>query len=430
MPTSHEQGSREAPAETNSLKQTDAPPPAGAGAGLNAIALSPAPKRSGSKVKKGLGAKENRAARAGAQASAAGKATNEAPARAKAIPDEIRERFIGIGEKYYFPDGTAAFTDHGAKLTTRSENTEVIRSLVAIAEARGWGEIRLTGTERFRKDAWFAARLAGMEVRGYKPTAFEEERIVRAIARREAGAAGRNVNEERAEATDQSATARTGSEPKRSGQPAATSGAERGPFTGRLVDHGRATYRHDPKEPMSYYVRLETERGDREIWGVDLERAVRDSLSRPTIGDEVTVRALGRDPVTVRAQQHDREGRVVGSEEIATHRNRWIIERSDFLAERAAAAQVFRDEAVPPVEAVKAHPELQGSYLLLQAARLGAERDIREPEDRALFVSRAREAIAHKIERGDPLEPVRLRDGPTPTAPVDPTPEREQPLAR
>src|SRR5437879_282575 len=71
--------------------------------------------------------------------------------RSRFVPEEIRERFIGIGSKYYFPDGVAAFTDHGAKLTTRSENTEVIRSLVAIAQARNWGEIRLTGTEPFRK---------------------------------------------------------------------------------------------------------------------------------------------------------------------------------------------------------------------------------------------------------------------------------------
>ena len=56
----------------------------------------------------------------------------------------------------------------------------------------------------------------------------------------------------------------------------------------------------------------------------------------------MTARADGRDPVTVRALERDSEGRVV-EEEIATHRNRWIVERSDFLAERAAAAQTFRD---------------------------------------------------------------------------------------
>lgn len=323
--------------------------------------------------------------------------------RSRAMPDEIRERFIGIGANYYFPDGVTAFTDHGTKLSTRSENTEVIRSLVAIAQAREWGEVKVTGTERFRKEAWFAARIAGLEVKGYTPTEFEQERVVRAIARREAGredaAAGREPNGTAAEREDRSA-----------GQRRARAAEEQGPIAGRLVDHGRANYKHSPKEPMSYYVRIETPRGDREIWGVDLERAFRESLSRPTIGDEVTARSDGHDPVTVSAARRDSEGRVVGKEEIATHRNRWIVERSDFLAKRSAAAETFRDAAIKASDGVKAHPELQGSYLQLQAAKLGAERDIRDPEDRERFVSRARAAIAAAIERGEPLEPVRLRE--------------------
>jgi hypothetical protein len=350
------------------------------------------------------GIEQDRTQRAKRQAKAASKSVvaAEAPqkeSRSRAMPDEIRERFIGIGANYYFPDGVTAFTDHGTKLSTRSENTEVVRSLVAIAQARGWGEIKVTGTERFRKEAWFAARIAGLEVRGYTPTEFEQERVVRAIARREDGAAGREPNGTTSQRGDRSA-----------GQRSARAAEEQGPISGRLVDHGRANYRHSPKEPMSYYVRIETPRGDREIWGVDLERAFRESLSRPTIGDEVTARSDGRDPVTVSAPRRDAEGRVVGTEEVATHRNRWIVERSDFLAERAAAAQTFRDAAIKASDGVRAHPELQGSYLQLQAAKLGAERDIRDPEDRERFISRARAAIAAAIERGEPLEPVRLRE--------------------
>lgn len=344
------------------------------------------------------------------------------------VPDEIRERFIGIGSKYYFPDGAAAFTDHGAKLTTRSENTEVIRSLIAIAQAREWGDIKVTGTERFRKEAWFAARLVGIDVRGYKPSAFEEERMARAVARRDAGAAGRDPNGGVAErgADPRSTRERSAADAERK----ARSSEDLAPLTGRLVDHGRANYRHNPKEPMSYYVRVETERGDREIWGVDLERAFRESLSRPTLGDQVTVRAQGRDPVSVSALERDSEGRVVGKQEIATHRNRWTVERSDFLAERAAAAQTFRDARITPADAIKAHPELQGSYLVLQAAKLGAERDIPKPDDRVRFVARARVQIAEAIERGEPLEPVRLRDRSAQRAEADKAREPDQTRTR
>jgi len=388
----------------------------------NAIERSRAAERSNLSPPKAKGPKMRPEAMTGTQTAPAGAAEKNEPSRV--VPDEIRERFIGIGSKYYFPDGADAFTDHGAKLTTRSENTEVIRSLIAIAQAREWGDIKVTGTERFRKEAWFAARLVGIEVRGYKPTAFEEERIARAVARRDAGAAGRDPNGAASGRGDNPASTRDRS--RADGDRKARSSKDLGPITGRLVDHGRANYRHNPKDPMSYYVRVETERGDREIWGVDLERAFRESLSRPTLGDQVTVRAQGRDPVNVSSLERDREGRVVGKQEIETHRNRWTVERSDFLAERAAAAQTFRDARVKPSDAIKSHPELQGSYLQLQAAKLGAERDIPNPDDRTRFVARARVAIAEAIERGEPLEPVRLRERSAERAEADKAREHDQ----
>jgi hypothetical protein len=413
-------GRRPASATSQPKRRKRSSAPRESEASVNAIERSRAAERGQSSASKTVRSRPQSVA-AGKPSTLASVPEKNGPSRV--MPDEIRERFIGIGSKYYFPDGAAAFIDHGAKLTTRSENTEVIRSLIAIAQAREWGDIKVTGTERFRKEAWFAARLIGLEVRGYKPTAFEEERMARAVARRDAGAAGRDPNGTAAEREDPASTR----DRSTTGTPrAARSTEDLGPITGRLVDHGRASYRHNPKEPMSYYVRVETDRGDREIWGVDLERAFRESLSRPTLGDEVTVRVQGRDPVTVSALERDREGQVVGKQEIATHRNRWIVERNDFLAERAAAAQTFRDARIKASEALKLHPELQGSYLQLQAAKLGAERDIRDPDDRTRFVARARASIAAAIERGEPLEPVRLRERSARRADADKARERDQ----
>src|SRR5258708_4935761 len=62
-------------------------------------------------------------------------------ATSNAVPQEIAKRFVQVGNKYYFPDGARAFTDRGNRLTTPSENTEVLRSLIGIAQARGWQEI-------------------------------------------------------------------------------------------------------------------------------------------------------------------------------------------------------------------------------------------------------------------------------------------------
>ena len=38
---------------------------------------------------------------------------------------------------------------------------------------------------------------------------------------------------------------------------------------------------------MSYFVKLKTARGEQVIWGVDLERAFKESLTKPERGDEV-----------------------------------------------------------------------------------------------------------------------------------------------
>jgi putative DNA primase/helicase len=299
----------------------------------NTLEPSHVPEKPAAKSKRGQNAKPREApsvddGESGAPRAPPGKRTPDIPP----VPQDIRERFIGIGSDYYFPDGAPAFKDHGAKLTTPSENTEVIRSMVTIAQSRGWNDITVKGTERFRKDAWFAAQLVGISVRGYEPSAFEREHIVRAISRRAAGAAGRATDTDpiRDGATPGASKApshptryddaATGDDtPPRASRNARASSprqpeSESTSMNGRLVDHGRAPYRHDPKESMSYFVRLETARGDIEIWGVDLERASRESLTRPTMGDEVTVRATGRERVKVPVEVKDDQGRVIGKD--------------------------------------------------------------------------------------------------------------------
>jgi hypothetical protein len=156
-------------------------------------------------------------------------------------------------------------------------------------------------------------------------------------------------------------------------------------------------------------VKLETSRGDRVIWGVDLERAVKESLTKPEPGDEVGVRSVRQDAVTVKAPTRNVDGQVTGEQNLNTHRNRWVIEKREFFEARAAAAQRVRDSSVPAKEAVRQHPELVGTYLQVHAAELAAKR-FRDPEDRALFVAKVRAALAESVARGEPLPPVRLRD--------------------
>jgi len=86
-----------------------------------------------------------------------------------------------------------------------------------------------------------------------------------------------------------------------------------------------------------------------------------------------------------------------------------VIEKREFFEQRAAAAQVVRDESVAPQAAVRQHPELAGTYLNLRAAELAVQR-LRDPQDQKRFVSQVRSVLAEAIERGEPLQPVRLRE--------------------
>lgn len=367
-------------------------PSEGTGRAQNTISL---PTKSGREQEDERNRKEGRG-----PAGAAAQATKEV-SRQLRVPDSVQERFIQIGNKFHFPDGAEAFTHDSNRLTTRSENSVVIQSMVAIARENGKGPITVGGTEFFKKEAWFAASLAGLEVRGYQPTDFERERLARSLAARR--------NPGPPEAAAGPAEARPAERAPESGAAASPRPQASDLIVGRLVDHGAAPYGHDPKQPMSYFVRVETARGDREIWGVDLERAFRQSLSTPGIGDEIGVRAVGRQPVTVLAAKLDAQGRETGQAPLDTHRNQWIVERKNFLDERQRMADVLRNAETPAADGIRRHPELEGSYMQLQMGRALAEQQFRDKAQREQFVDHLRAHIAQRIEFGQPLDPVMLR---------------------
>jgi hypothetical protein len=322
------------------------------------------------------------------------------------VPQAVRDRFVQDRRQFFFPDGVLAFKDHGRKLTTPSENTKVIESLIEIAHSRGWSEVTVRGTERFRSEAWRQARLNGLAVRGYQATEAEQRELVRALGRREAAGASEVVDAEESRQSPAS-----DSHHQNAGQSSLASRVRSDAETdivGRLLDHGRDTYRDKTGEAPSYFVRLETGNGLREIWGKDLERAMSRSLSQPQIGDEITLRAKGRDPVEVRRTVMNSAGQQ-DSTVVDAYRNRWMIEKTQFLMERATAAQVVRDDRIDPKTAVRAQPQLAGTYVTLRAAELAAEA-IRDPLDRRRFVTQVRGALADAIERGEPLSPVRLNE--------------------
>jgi hypothetical protein len=101
-------------------------------------------------------------------------------------PEAILRRYLidarggrGLG---FYADATAPraiFRDRGDRLTTDRNDPNAVRHMTEIARHRGWTTITVRGDTDFRREAWMAAGLLGLEVRGYRPTERDEQALAR-----------------------------------------------------------------------------------------------------------------------------------------------------------------------------------------------------------------------------------------------------------
>lgn len=88
------------------------------------------------------------------------------------VPPEVSRQYLRVGDKFHDPVKTneVVFEDKGNRLETKSNSETVAENMVRIAEARGWDEIKVAGSETFRREAWLEAAQRGMTVKGYTPS--------------------------------------------------------------------------------------------------------------------------------------------------------------------------------------------------------------------------------------------------------------------
>lgn len=93
------------------------------------------------------------------------------------IPSNLLDRYLierdrqGRPERFY-RDHRAAdpmFRDEGKRLVTRQAYPDTVADMMKIARHRGWDQVRVTGDEAFRREAWIQGQAQGLKVRGYKP---------------------------------------------------------------------------------------------------------------------------------------------------------------------------------------------------------------------------------------------------------------------
>lgn len=333
------------------------------------------------------------------------------------IPDRVAKSYIEVEGKFYFqnrPD-SLAFVDKGARLQTKLNNNQVAGSLVDIAEARGWTEIQVKGTEEFRREAWLQATARGLTAHGYKPK--EED-----LARLKKVAGERNINEIEARevadnvkkpvnssqvASSSSAGVSNGvtdkatkSSEQKSESVAAT---DKSPtvekvnkLAGKLVEHGAAPYEHNKDNKNNYYVTLENSDGQQSTtWGIDLQRAMSETNAQK--GDHIELENLGRKPVSVDKEIKDDSGKVIKTETINTYRNKWEVK-----------ADVIRDQERPAQELVREHPDLVNEITAVKLAEKVSKNLSANDQER--FMSRVRGQLADKVASGEKGPELKIKE--------------------
>ena len=257
--------------------------------------------------------------------------------------ERVQKQFHVNGEKYHFKDkpDKVAFIDHGKRMATSYNDERIATSLVMLAEAKGWKSLKVKGHSDFRREVWLAASMQGLEVHGYKPTEqdlfnldqYQQRTMQNSVEKGEPSRSQDRTQQPEKQDTKLETANKTPSKIT----------------TGRLLEHGEAKYKHDPDEKQSYYVKLETDVGEKTIWGIDLKRSIVESTVQ--VGDSISVQYMGSKPVDVESIKRDKTGKVIGKEIINTKRNTWDIQRTDKeKVVKAVAAAVIKTKTKNPAQ--------------------------------------------------------------------------------
>jgi len=298
------------------------------------------------------------------------------------VPREVADEFVQVGVKFYHRDDPkrVAFEYTGAGFETSLNTPRVARAFAALSEVN-WDEgVKVRGSAEFRREVFIEASARGVRVIGYRP----RDEDLAEIEVRVAQLAGRNAvepaaaraqdfrrlaPEEALKRPDLASAAAAAEAVSRLGDAVRdprlrerlqggfreqlAAGMERGDTPrplddarvgarisvpeGVYMESGHARYKFDPQERENFYVRYRRADGEvRETWGKELESAIKDARVQP--GDTIRLQREGAKPVKVVGNVRDADNRVIGQQEIDTHRNAWKVEVVARQQERASPA--------------------------------------------------------------------------------------------
>jgi hypothetical protein len=262
-------------------------------------------------------------------------------------PESIAKRYLYTNGEYYFRDreNARAFSDEGERLKTPGNDPIVIASMVEVAKTKGWTSLHLKGTEEFMREAWYQAKLAGLDVTGFQPKPVDQARLAAAIGE---PAPENTISQSTA---PQLAQANVQPLPGMSptgehAQPVSNheKSSKLNPLHGIVVAFGADAYQHDKREGVaqSFFIAIKALDGSITAhWGKDLERLANDA--KLAVGDMVTLMRGGKKDVTVADPVHDADGKLVRYQDKVSQLNAWDVT----IHERAKAAETPTVGTVP-----------------------------------------------------------------------------------
>lgn len=91
------------------------------------------------------------------------------------------------GERRYYDDyrrKALAIRSDANSIGSRREDLNTVRAMLTLAEARGWSEVKVSGTADFRREMWIEAQARGIVAQGYKASDLDRQEADRRRAER------------------------------------------------------------------------------------------------------------------------------------------------------------------------------------------------------------------------------------------------------
>lgn len=311
------------------------------------------------------------------------KADDSKESSEEGIPKALLNKYYVVDDKYHFKGNPekVAFEDSGKALKTTIDDKHIAASMVEVAKAKKWETIQVKGSEEFKRNVWLEASMKGMTVKGYEPRDIdlallndmkkeqgkevvpntiekgnerqkekplnEKDKVDTAQERKEKI---NNLSEqEKALLTvfDKKMKADGFTEKQRTASidVAVEQLNQKKMHVGKLVDHGAAPYKHDPKNNSSYYATIENSKGEKNtIWAKDLERTLKEQ--NIIKNDDIVLSYKGSNKVEVNTKEIDpKTGLPTGARvQTLANKGKWEAQSLSKLKETTEKALTKNDK--------------------------------------------------------------------------------------